>query len=271
MRYSLFSLAGIVVLVLLYSIIHLSFLRVDHVTFSGVETLDPVELEGVAKSVLTGSTLGIFPRDSIFFVSSSHVEKILFEKFPKLETIHASRDGLSGVEVEVTERKPAVLVCSGFHEVGVEETESADETCFFADEKGYVFAPAPEFSGGVYLRYYLSADEGVDPLGKTFVELERFQKLQAFASSLTARGIKVRGMLLAPDGMYEAYVKNTDQSEAIVYFDDKSPFEKTASNLTAFWDNAHATKTAKKNATSTSAIFEYINLRFGNNIFYVLK
>ena len=266
--YSLFSVAGISVIVAFVFLVNLSFFQISKISFTGIESLDPKELQGSVETALSGSSLSIFSKKSTFFVSKFAVEEVLLKNFKKIETLQVSRDGFTGLMIDVVERKPVVLVCSGFHEVN---TEEVDESCYFTDEKGYVFAPAPEFSAGVYMRYYLSALDGEDLVGKDFIELEKFQSLQNFVGSLSTRGIAVRGLLLADGGMYELYIKNTDQSEAIIYFDDRSPFERTASNLIAFWDNSRTAKASKKNTTSSLPIFEYINLRFGNNIFYVLK
>ena len=74
-------------------------------------------------------------------------------------------------------------------------------------------------------------------------------------------------MLINENGAYELYAKNKDNSEAIIYFDDRSSLRKTSSNLIAFWNDSQI---IKKGAT-TALMFDYINLRFGNNNFYVTK
>ena len=84
------------------------------------------------------------------------------------------------------------------------------------------------------------------------------KNLQDFVKGVRASGISTLGILIGEEGSYELYIKNRDLSTAVVYFDDRIPFESTMSNLLAFWDNKEAN-------------YNYINLRFGNNIFYSLK
>ena len=60
------------------------------------------------------------------------------------------------------------------------------------------------------------------------------------------------------------FIKNTQKdSEITVYFDDRSPFDSTLQNLLTFWQDS----IENKKATSTPA-FDYINLRFGNTVYY---
>ncbi|MES3031313.1 MAG: hypothetical protein V4697_02770 [Patescibacteria group bacterium] len=264
LTYSIFSVAGISVIVAFVLLFRAPFLRISKVVVEGAVTIDKTEVEERTHETLAGVYLGVFPKAGTLFLSKAKIKEMVLESFKEVEKVAVSRKGLSGLAIKIEERKPSVLVCPGFHEKDVLETE---EKCFFADDEGYVFAPAPEFSSGVYVRYYIRSDEGVDPVGKNFVDTGRFKEFQAFVKSLTLRGISVLGMLVGEDGMYELYIKNRDLSEAIIYFDDRSSLEKTSSNLTAFWDSAQN----KKLGTSTTPIFEYINLRFGNNIFYVLK
>ncbi len=63
------------------------------------------------------------------------------------------------------------------------------------------------------------------------------------------------------------YYKNSDKTDTVVYFDNRIPFEKTSSNLVAFLNDFN---TKKKTATTTMSL-DSINMRFGNNIFYVTK
>ena len=69
------------------------------------------------------------------------------------------------------------------------------------------------------------------------------------------------------NGNFELYIKNKDQSITVVYFDDRTPFDKTAENFLAFWQSAQD----KKLGLTVVPTFDYINLRFGNNVFYTTR
>jgi hypothetical protein len=94
-----------------------------------------------------------------------------------------------------------------------------------------------------------------------------FLQFQKFMAMIQKEHISIVGLLIGEKNQYELYIKNKDDTETVVYFDNRTPLEKTASNLILFWNDSML---KKKNATTTP-IFDYINLRFGNNIFYVTK
>ena len=100
-----------------------------------------------------------------------------------------------------------------------------------------------------------------------FIDKALFHDLQKFIDTIQRAHISTVGILIGENNRFELYLKNTDLTEVTVYFDNRLPFNKTATNLVAFWNDSI---TKKKNATTTP-IFDYINLRFGNNIFYVTK
>ena len=172
--------------------------------------------------------------------------------------MRVSRKDFSTLEVSVVERIPDAVVCEGFREEG--ETDD----CFFVDKNGYVYAESPDFSDGVYSRYYMNSDSSKLVVGENFIDPAKFKELQDFTKGVRANSIATLGILIGESGSYELYVKNRDQSTAVIYFDDRTPFDKTMSNFIAFWDNAMT----KKIGTTTASNFNYINLRFGNNIFY---
>ena len=104
-------------------------------------------------------------------------------------------------------------------------------------------------------------------IGSIFLNKDRFAKLQQFISELNSTIIDATGLLIGDDGSYELYIKNPDGSSGVVYFDDRTPLENTKSNLLVFWQNA----LDKKIGLTHMPSFEYVNLRFGKNIFYLIK
>jgi hypothetical protein len=100
-----------------------------------------------------------------------------------------------------------------------------------------------------------------------FEDKDKFPKLQSFVETIKRSGLDLTGLLVGEDGEYEIYAKNFDDSEMVIYFNDRVSFDKTASNLIAFIEDSKVKKTDNNGKMN----FESINLRFGNNIFYVTK
>jgi hypothetical protein len=211
---------------------------------------------------LSGNYLHLIPFTNIIFVPKDNIAKSLRDKFVEIKDFSIQRTGLTEISVYLEERIPSAIACSGFRE------DSSTENCYFSDSRGYVFkalsTSTPVIVDKKYNRYYVPRDNGEVTTGKNFIEEKRFLELENFLSRAIRGGLTPLGILIGEDGEYEMYIKNiVGKSEATVYFDDKLSFNETLSNLLTFWEN-----TVKGKKTTTGLPFEYINLRFGNSIYY---
>lgn len=260
---SVISTCIIILLILFVLILRLNFLQISSIEVKGATTFNSGELEQRVLALLSNDAyLYVIPKSNSLLYPKSVLEKNLTDSYKKIDSLEISHKNLKTLAINIVEKNPSALVCEGFH-----EEIDQDENCFFADSTGYVFAKAPQFSNGVYIRYYITTDIGDSIIGTSFIDKNLFNSLQKFAETAQKAFIQPLGILIGTQGDYEMYSKNSDDSEMTTYFNDRNPFEKTASNLVAFWNDS---KIKKKGAT-TVPIFDSINLRFGNNVFYVIK
>lgn len=257
----LITLGACVCLALIIGSFHLPFMQISSVVITGTTTAATATLETDAQDTLKGSYFGIIPRTHTLFYSQDAIEDTILARHKQIESVRVEREGMTGIVVRIAERAPEALACDGFKE------DAGMDTCYFLDESGHIYAIAPQFSEGVYARYYKSPDMPDLAVGEDFMTPERFVELQTFIRGAGKANIRVTGVLVGADGSYELYVQNRDESMAIVYFDDRTPFAKTLANLVTFWDGAMS----KKIGTTTIPNFNYINLRFGNNVFFTTK
>ncbi len=253
---------AIVVIGLIILFFRIGFMRISSVTVDTVATTTASEIEKTVLSKLEGNYLYFIPKSNTLFYPKDDIERAVTDSFKKIDTIDVSRSGLSGLSIKITEKKPTAIVCVGFH-----DQDDSDQNCYFSDSDAYVYEKSPQFSEGVYPKYYISTSTDQTLVGMAFIPTDLFKNLQTFIENAGKSSISPLGLFIAENGNYELYIKNMDNSEAVVYFDDRAPFDKTLSNFVAFWGDSFK---KKKNATSTP-IFEYINLRYGNNIFYETK
>ncbi len=255
-------ISALVVCMVCILILRMPFMQISSISFTGNKNIDEQELTTYVESELSGNYLFFIPRRNRMVYPQNRIEDGLLRTFPRLKTVTVDTEGAHSLIVTLEERDPVALICEGFHEENelvpheASDENSSKEICSFVDEHGFTFAKAPQFSTGVYMKYY----------GTTTLETAEFKRLQVFSDGVLRAGLLPLGILIDQDGTYEMYIKNRDLSEAVVYFDDRVPFSKTLSNLVAFWNTTTA---KKKNATSTN--FDSINLRFGNTIYYVTK
>jgi hypothetical protein len=258
----LFLLCITAVLVTFIFLMRSSFLQINTVSIEG-STLVPKEaIEAKALSALSGNYFKVIPLSNIIFFPKSKIKKILSDNFKDIKDFSIFRSGLSSITISIAERVPIAIVCSGFRD----ETSSGD--CYWSDARGYVFGSvdpsATSFSDTTYDHYYVPTDKGDITPGKNFLEEKRFKDLENFTHGAEKGGLNPLAILIGDSGEYEMYMKNKiGDSEMTVYFDDRRPFDSTLSNLLTFWQNTFDTR----KATSTP-VFDYINLRFGNTIYY---
>ncbi len=235
----LFILCIVTISVSIILLLRSPFFKIDRIIVNGSPTLPLEKIQQEALSLLDKD--------------SEDIKKTLLEDFKEIETVSIRRSGLRTLTLNLEERLPAAVVCLGFRD---EDLPSSD--CYTSDKHGYIFMSATTTDSST--RYYLPTDKGDNPLGTTFIIEKRFQELERFVVGSRKGGLSPLGVLIGEDGDYEMYMKNKKgNSEVTVYFDDKAPFDNTLSNLLTFWQNSLA---------STTIAFDYINLRFGNTVYY---
>ena len=258
---SLIVLVVIVILAAIVLTLRLPFLQIKSIEIDGASTLPVETMQRNVLNSLDGNYLYVIPKTNIFFYPKEKINTNLQKTFSKINSIHTELSGLNTVVVKIDERQVSVIACEGFKE------DEGDDTCYFTDSAGFVYDKLNGFSDDVYFKYYLNTASTSITVGSNFIDVSLFSKLQKFIKNINDAGIKAKGLLIGDEGSYELYVENKDLSNAVVYFDDRTSLDKTLANLVVFWKNAME----KKLGMSTVPNFEYINLRFGNNVFYLTK
>ncbi len=237
------------------------YVEISSVNVEGSSLVSKDEIVSNVMSSLSGSYMHLIPFTNIFFVPKDNIRESLSDKFSEIKNFSIRRTGLKEITISLEERIPSAIACSGFRE------DPTTENCYFSDNNGYIFkeiSTSTRSAGEKYNLYYIPTDKGEVTTGQNFIEEKRFRELENFLSGVIKGGLNPLGLLIGEDGEYEMYVENiTGENEATVYFDDKLSFDNTLSNLLTFWES-----TVKKGTRNLETPFEYINLRFGNTIYY---
>lgn len=242
-----------ILLVLIVLVLNINSLRVKTIEFTGINTLNVDELRENIFDTISGKYFGILPKSNILLYSKDNISKGLIDSYKKIENIEIKTQGVSSVLIAIKERKPNAIVCDGFKEDLL--SQNTEGLCYEVDTDGYLYGTTTSDIDSV-IKIYINS-ENVLQLGSNFIDKDLFHELNSFIDSIIEIGIRFKGLLITDEGSYELYFINNDESNAVLYFDNKTPFDKTLSNFKAYWQVNN-----KKN-------FEYINLRFGNNIFYI--
>lgn len=208
----------------------------------------------VAREELDGKYFFLFHRDNIFLYPKNRISSRLGEEFKRIADVDIRRNSLTGIRIVITEHKPAYLWCG---DDMPEKEFTLLETCYFADEKGYVFSKAPDFSGNVFFELFgpLSG-EGIDPIGRRFLDSLAFTKLILFKDAVAGYGGEAVKFAVTKDGDHIFILNNGSK----IIFGADQDFDTLTGNLDA------VSATLPQNAP-----IEYIDLRYGNKVFFKEK
>ncbi|MBX4181748.1 hypothetical protein KW807_02695, partial [Candidatus Parcubacteria bacterium] len=158
-------------------------LRIHEVNVVGASVVSPEKIKEVVKDVISGYYLWLIPRDNALLYPRSSIKEFLTRKFPRLNSIDLSVEGLERLNITVTEREPFALYCASA--LAPEDAHS----CYFLDQSGFIFDQAPAFSGTVYFIYALE-EPYLEPQGKQYLSIEEFKPLSTFINNLPALGLE---------------------------------------------------------------------------------
>lgn len=239
---------------------------IQDVYVSGTKAVSPRMVRAYAETLLNDGTGHVLSRLNIFLYPRGRIEKGVTDYFPRIESAQVSRESMlaQAIVVQVTERKPFALWCA--------------DKCFAMDENGFIFAPleasprgglsaeagpltgfaeatstanaGPVFRGGI--------DASKNPIGQIFLP-EHFRSLLGLFERLRQSGF-------APEG-----------AEAKDALDFTVSFSEGFLLRAAFKDEAQALVRNLQLALAAEPLkgkqdkLEYVDLRFGNRVYYKMK
>jgi|JI10StandDraft_1071094.scaffolds.fasta_scaffold99816_2 hypothetical protein len=255
----------VVVFVVIVSFVsHRPGVQIATVTVLGTETLSVSDIEKVVHARIDGKYAYLFPRNTIFFLNKSRLERDIVTAYPRVETIDISIENRE-LLVLLSEREASYLWC------GAEPfLEMVGETpCYYFDKSGFIFDSAPYFSAAVYFTLYdgLGVELGTEPTGQYVAHKDTIESLLSFVASLES--LDIRGFALALDGnqatLYLGNTKDTDAPRVLWNVDDD--YSILGSNL----QSALRVEPMKSEVFDTARKLDYIDLRYSDKVYYKLK
>ncbi len=234
----------------------LSAVTIQSVNVEGASVLSEEELISAVEEKITGNYFLLFPKRNIFLYPRDEIALYLREVFPRLKSAKLSFEDFKTLLLTVEERKPYALWC------GVKTTEESgvQEQCSFLDETGFVFTKAPEFTGEVYLRYYGPLTAVTPREAGQFLSAAEFERLDAFLAALRPLSLSVTGAELLEEGDVAVYLVGGGRF-----------FIKLSSDYAATVENLELSLASDAFRGKTISELDYLDLRFGNRVFFRFK
>ncbi len=248
-----YILAGIVVLAgIIWGISALSYnkaIAITEVKVSGAVAVDTKQVIEIAKKDLQTKYFYVISRNNSILYPRSKIKKDIMTQFPRVKDVNAAVESNSTLYIELSERKPFALWCKEI---------TANDDCYFLDNQGFIFAKAPNFYGTVFFKYYNRINDQ-DPIGQTYMKADRLKAIHDFARQISQLGLVPVALKVRTLGEFDFLLEQGGR----IMFSENDSFTQLLDNLSTLIGNQPALKDASN--------IDYIDLRFGNKLFYKLK
>lgn len=274
-RISLFVLVVLVVIVgLLAWGSYAPFLKTTSIDVSGAETVSAGDIQNFVEGEITGSYLYLFAKDDILLYPRAKIAADLLASYPQFKNVDVHAENFHTVAVNVTERQPVALWCASQNTNQATTTASlasttADELsepialpsygeCYFMDQDGIVYQPAAATSSS----YVMYESDATTTLPMQFLTPDQFHSLSALAGALSQKEgtTTVTGVYVDSSGSVEAQF-----SDGFILLFNLSD---AGGDVFENFGLALQSDIFKQHSIDD---FDYLDLRFGQKLYYKLK
>jgi len=244
------KIIGLFVLVILI-IVGLAYLsnsssvKISAVYINDTTFFDKKEIEKIVKEGLQGSYLIVFSKDNVLLFPKNEIEAKVKNFSKAIKKVSISLGGLQTISVQVEEYKPAAVWCN-------------DTNCYYLNEAGLVFDKAPANYDKNLVQFHDWIHD--DPTGKNYTDPETFQKIITLVNLIAKVPLKVVS-INTEDGL--TFNLHTDVGTRLFYEINDNP-EDVANNLNTVLEKDAINRAQLNN-------IDYIDLRFGNKVYYKIR
>ena len=279
----LFALAPILIALALVGgvvggVAHIRGWQISQFDVSGSDAFTLGEIQQALTDVLRGNYAFVAPKASFFLVSSAAIKQKLLVAYPRLRNVSVSKEFPDRLKVTVQDRSLWAVVCSDPNVFGTQAPQIAASStdpaptvepqptsapaamdCFYIDDTAFAYDKAPDITGTVILRVYMDADHGL--LETRVFDENRLNSLKnVLAAMEEATNDHIVSVEISSKVQSELRLKTGNGYQLYLNWDDNP--QDTKKILERVLDEEIKDKRKK---------LDYIDLRFGNKVFYKLK
>lgn len=226
--------------------------RIQEIELSGLKVLGAEEVKVKIKETIGGEYIYFLPRNSFFLLNTASLADFLRGGFPRIETVAVDKKFPDLLRVSVKERQPFGIFCN------LVATSTPVLPCVYVDRTGFAYETAPSSSGSLFIKIKSNLPEArvgekIDPqlmdeilsLGEQLKKRIDLEAVDYEFYSNNPRELKVK----TSDGFKVIFMRGEDWNKVF-----------------------HALKTVlNQEIKEKRSRLEYIDLRFGNKVFYRYK
>ena len=223
-------------------------LRVDQVELHGLVQLRDAAVASAVREAVGGTTWGFVPRDHFFLVSGEAIEHRLRGEFPQIRKIDVNKRFPDRLIATIEERMLWGVYCVG------ELPRVAARPCSYLDENGTAYEELAYFEGWLLPVIYGAAAPEIGAAAVSRATIEFFEQAR---QALADVGAYPLGLVLSTSTPTDGALRLAEGWQLLVVMDRPIPS----------WFDALETLLAAEIGARRQEL-EYIDLRFGNKVFY---
>jgi len=239
-------------------------ININTIKIIGNKVTETQMIEEVVREKIAGNYLYFLPKTNFLFYPKKEIENELIFKFNRLKDISFNVKNFRTLNISLSERIALYTYCGlTLPESNKYSIESLnEEKCYFMDEDGYIFDEAPYFSGEIYLKFY-----GIK--NNSYFFQPNFKKLISFKEILEKLEIKPVVFFIQNNGDIEMFLSSFGASSMgpKIIFKADTDLNQIIQNLQSIL----TTEPFKSDFKNKYSSLLYIDLRFGNKVFYKFK
>ena len=230
-------------------VLYLPAVQIDEVAIEGAEGTSAAEIEHTIREELRTKLFAVIPRNNVLLYSDEAITAAVVAAFPNLSQVDLKLRNLHALHLKVEERNAFALWCK----------EDNGENCFLLDENGFIYEQAPVYSGTAYVRFYGPLQKG-EIVGNAFLGKDEFRALLQFIEALKAEShiaevVRIdehRDVRVTCAGGYDILFTRDQKPEEILL-------------------RIQAAEGSRVLEGKKLEDLQYLDLRFGNRLYYKLK
>jgi len=228
-------------------------LQIRNITLRGIKTLDERAVRDEISARLTGARFYVLPRSSFFLADTAAIASGLKHDFSRIRDVTAVKNFPDKLDISVTERIFWGVFCDGL-------AASSTPACVYIDPEAIAYEHAPEPQGKLILSIRSDA-VGDIALGASALDPAVMGEIRNLAERIPAE----TGSALAG---FELHSRVPSEIRAVagegftMIFKREDDYTATLRVLKRVLDGEIKDRRSR---------MDYIDLRFGNKVFYKLK
>lgn len=267
----------IAVIVFIVYITNASYFRVQRIVVNDLQYANRNDVELTIKEQIDSRYMGLFAKSNIFILPRTKIYREIRNNYPAVKKSDIDLSGLTEITVELEEYSANAIWCDvpvTPSKVTLSEEEEGKETspnaipqvvasvggsnCYFVNDEGIVFSKTNYDQNPDIIKMF--GNITVDPMKQSYTEKNIFIGLVEFTKLLRRLDI-VADQVWTTNGEVYAFVT---KDRVKIYVDGSADMLKVFDNLETVIERDAINKAQFGN-------IDYIDLRFGNRVFYKLK